>query len=88
MANTSSAKKAMRSSARKQTINRLVKTKVRTVVKNARAAIKKKDESVKDVVLRATKELDKAASKKILHKRTVARLKSRIAKQANKAEKH
>ena len=56
---------------------------MRTAVKNAEAAIANNDENAKDALLAASRKLDKAASKGIIHKNAAARKKSRLAKRLN-----
>lgn len=81
MPNTSSAKKAMRGSARKRVINLLTINKYKDAVKAVRQAVvgKKQDEAVK-LLSAAFKQLDKAAKKHVIHSNKAARLKSRLSK--------
>lgn len=83
MANTQSAIKRIRSSARKRARNVLVRSSVRTTLKNANAAVKEKSAQSEDVVRRAISELDRAAEKGIVHKNNAARRKSRLMKKLN-----
>ena len=88
MANTASAKKRIRSSARKRERNRVYRASARTYIKQTRAAIAQGDlEQAENWAGMATKTLDKAAAKGILHKRNVARRKSRIMKALSDAKK-
>ena len=81
MANTASAKKRIRSSARKHDRNRVFRTGARTYIKNTHELIKQGDiEAAEEMARKASSTLDKAASKGILHKRNVARRKSRLMK--------
>ncbi|HRE29507.1 MAG TPA: 30S ribosomal protein S20 [Anaerolineales bacterium] len=80
MANTSSAQKRIRSNERKHVTNQIVRSKTRTVVRAAREALEEKTDAQKAVLL-AISELDKAASKGVLHKRNAARRKGRLMKQ-------
>lgn len=79
MANTSSAKKAIRVSERKRVIN----LRHRRALKEARKAVtdavagKDRKEAEKLLPL-AYKEIDKAAKRNIIHKNTAARYKSRL----------
>jgi small subunit ribosomal protein S20 len=62
------------------------KSRVRSAVKDAREAIASKDAGkVKTAVVSAARSLAKAGSKGVLHKRTVARRTSRLARAAFKA---
>jgi small subunit ribosomal protein S20 len=63
--------------------NRSVRAAVKTYIGRARttvAAATEADESVQATVLRAIRELDRAARKGILHRNNVARRKSRLVK--------
>ena len=76
MANTSSAKKAIRSSERKRVINVRVKRSFREAVKTASTSGSKEDLS------KAFQAIDKAAKTNIIHKNTAARYKSTLSKKA------
>jgi small subunit ribosomal protein S20 len=66
--------------------NRIVKEAIKTKVVKARQAMAKGDvEAAKAGVAASVKALDKAAQKKVLHKNTAARRKSRLVKRLNKA---
>jgi small subunit ribosomal protein S20 len=86
LANTKSAKKAIRVQERKSNINRPVRSSVKTAVTKARKLILEKDlDAAKDAVKQATRELDMAAQKGVIHPNNAARRKSRLAKQLNDA---
>ncbi len=85
MANHKSAEKRHKQSLVRRQRNRLVKAKVRTAVKKARVAISDKAEDFAPQLRLAETELAKAASKGILHKKTAARLISRLAKRASES---
>lgn len=85
MANHKSAEKRHKQSLVRRQRNRLVKAKVRTAVKKARVAISDKPEDLALQLRLAETELAKAASKGILHKKTAARLISRLAKRASES---
>ena len=88
MANIKSSKKDLKRSAKRRAINGAVKTSLKTYVKKARVAIASGDAEASQAALTvAVKNLDKAAQRGILHKNTVARRKSRIAKQVAAAAK-
>ena len=85
MPNTKSAAKAMRSSRRKQTVNKKTKEVVRKELKAIKALIaqgKKTDATAK--LKEAYSALDKAVKKKVLKKNTASRSKSRLAKALGK----
>jgi small subunit ribosomal protein S20 len=88
LANTASAKKRIRNSARKRDRNRVFRTGARTYIKNARELIEQGDlEAAEEMTRKASSTLDKAASKGILHKRNVARRKGRLMKALTAARK-
>ena len=86
MANTKSAKKDLRRSAKRRVRNTQVKSALKTYVKKVRTTANGGDvEAAKTALTAAVKALDKAAQKGVIHKNQAARRKSRIAKAANKA---
>lgn len=81
MPNIKSAKKRVKVNAAKALQNQMVKNAMRTELKKFDAAVAEGDEQTRKAALaRATKCVDKAAAKGILHKNTAARTKSRLAK--------
>ncbi|MBF5046344.1 30S ribosomal protein S20 [Aggregicoccus sp. 17bor-14] len=87
MANTKSAEKRNRQALKRRARNTTVRTTVKTAVKQAREAVAAKDpQKLAEAVAAATKQLGKAASKGVMHKRTVSRRISRLAKAANAAK--
>jgi small subunit ribosomal protein S20 len=87
MANTSSARKRIRSAARKHERNRRVRSSVRTAVARARRVIDGAEEGTAEELLKlATSALDKASEHGILHPRNVSRRKSRLMRSAFKSE--
>lgn len=88
MAITSSAKKAIRASARKRIFNLRRKQGAESVLKDIRRLVKQgKSADAKKLLPAAYKALDKAAKTKYLKKNTVARLKSRVTLLVNKVSK-
>jgi small subunit ribosomal protein S20 len=83
MANTKSAQKRMRSDERKRVRNLMVRSRVKTFIKKAEQSIGE-DTSV-EAIRAACAELDKAASKGVIHKNNAARRKSRLMAKFNKA---
>jgi small subunit ribosomal protein S20 len=67
--------------------NVTIKSSVKTAAKKVLEGISSKSETLKDDLVSAISKLDKAASKGILHKNTVARRKSRLMKKINEAAK-
>jgi len=81
LANTASAKKRIRSSARRRERNRGYRAAARTYIIQARQLIDQGDlEAAEEMSHKAVQTLDKAAQKGILHPRNVARRKSRLMK--------
>lgn len=80
MANTKSAKKAIRVSKRKTVINLRKKRAYKAASKNVLKAFKKEGKVSDEAISKAFKEIDKAAKRNIIHKNTAARYKSRLAK--------
>jgi len=78
-----SAKKALRVSIRRKAENDLTRAKVKSAVKGVRVGLLKKDDA-KELIQKAYKELDLAAKKHVIHKNKASRLKSRLAKLADK----
>ncbi len=82
---TKSAKKALRVSLRKKEKNLFWKNKIKLSLRKSRKAISAKSKDASRLVAETIKTLDKAASKKVVHKNTAARKKSRLVKALNKA---
>jgi len=86
LANTKSAMKQIRSSARKRERNRVFRSRARTFINKTRRLIAEgKIEEAREEVQRAIVALDKAAEKGIIHKNKAARCKSRLMKRLNRA---
>ena len=86
MANVKSAKKRILTTARNTERNKTVKTKVKTLKKKADVAITAKSEDKASALKTFLATVDSAVSKGVFHKNKAARLKSRMAKKANKAK--
>uniref|UniRef100_I2Q135 Small ribosomal subunit protein bS20 n=1 Tax=Desulfovibrio sp. U5L TaxID=596152 RepID=I2Q135_9BACT len=87
MANHKSALKRHRQSLLARARNRAVKTRVRNVIKTVRAALAIGDTAAAETaLLSATKVLDKAATKKIIHWKTAARNISRLSTAVSKSK--
>ncbi len=90
MANNRSQIKRIRQTEKKRIFNRNFRNRSRTLIKAARLAISKQNvETAEETVKRAIRDLDKNASRGVLHKRNAARRKGRLMKQlaALKADK-
>ncbi len=85
MANIKSAKKRILVIETKTMRNKMIKSKVKTMIKNVEAAITKGDKAAAEANLKvAISEISKAASKGIYHKNTAARKISRLTVAVNK----
>ena len=79
MANTSSAKKAVRKIARRMAVNRSRRSQMRTYVRGLEEAIASGDNKAAEAALRAAEPMVmRAAQKGILHKNTASRKISRL----------
>ena len=86
MANSASAKKRIKQNERRREVNRARKSMVKTETRKLFDAMRGGDqEKVKQQFSLVTKKLDQVAAKGALHKNTVARRKSRLAKKVNAA---
>lgn len=79
MANHKSAAKRAKQTQVRTERNRAVKSLTRTAIKNFRTALEGKDANAKELLALATKAINKAASKGVLHKKTASRSVSRLA---------
>lgn len=84
MANIKSQMKRNKTNLKAQERNRAVKSELKTAVRHARKAIDAGDkEQAAQAVKVATRKLDKAVSKGVIHKNQAANRKSAIAAQAS-----
>lgn len=84
MANIKSAKKRILVIEKKTLRNKMIKTKIKTLVKKVEAAIVAKDKDAANNALKvAISEIGKATSKGIFHKNTASRKVSRLTKAVN-----
>jgi len=80
MPNTKSATKRLRQSVELRAVNRSLRSDVRTQCRKVAAAIKEADIEKAEVEFRlATKKLDRAGMRNIIHRNAAARLKSRMS---------
>ena len=87
MAHTDAAKKHLRQTTKRTALNKAQKSRMRTLVKKAEAAIESGDVALAEQALKAAcSALDRAAKKNIIHKNTANRKKSRLSKAASKAK--
>ncbi len=84
MPNIKSAIKRVKTSEKRHQNNASQKSALRTAVKVVEnAAANNEVDKAKEALLLASKKLDKAASKGLIHKNAAARKKSRLAKRIN-----
>ena len=80
MASHDSALKAHRQNLKRREHNRQFRTRLRSALRDIRAAIDSNDPAkVKDALRNTISLVDKMASKKIIHRNTAGRYKSRLA---------
>ncbi len=88
MPKTKTAEKSARSAARKAERNKAIRSSTRTEVAKAEKLVTgKKSEDAQAAVVQAISSLDKAARKKVIHRNTAARKKSRLMKKLNASNK-
>lgn len=87
MANHKSALKRIRQNEKRRIHNRTYRNRARTLVKKARTSLEGQDlEAARAATAAAIRDLDKAASRGIIHKRNADRRKSRLMKQLAELE--
>ena len=87
MPNIKSAKKRMRSNAKKAEVNTFVSASMKTAIKKFEREVKagNKEEASNNLNI-AVQRIDKAMSSGLVHKNKAARLKSRLVKMMNTME--
>ena len=87
MPNIKSAKKRVRSNAKKREVNTLVNSSMRTAIKNVEKTVGagNKEEAANKLNI-ALQRIDKACTSGLVHKNKAARLKSRLTKAVNAME--
>ncbi|AKG35788.1 30S ribosomal protein S20 [Paenibacillus durus] len=84
MPNIKSAVKRVKTTEKRRALNASQKSALRTAVKAADLAVEGTEvETAKAVIQAASKKLDKAVTKGLVHKNAAARKKSRLAKKLN-----
>jgi len=87
VANTPSAKKRMRQNEKQRTRNKAARSRTKSYVKMAHQAIEAGDsQAATEAVRQAASELDRAATKGIIHPNNAARRKSRLTQKLNQAQ--
>ncbi|OGM16153.1 hypothetical protein A2V56_00910 [Candidatus Woesebacteria bacterium RBG_19FT_COMBO_42_9] len=78
---TTTAKRALRSSKKKESINKIILGKLEAAVRAARKG------KTAEKILKAVSLADRAAKKKVIHKKRAARIKSQLTRLLPKATK-
>ena len=85
MASHDSALKAHRQNVKRREHNRQLRTRLRSALRDIRAAIDTgSTDQVKDALRQTISLVDKMAGKKVIHRNAAARYKSRLAKRVSK----
>ena len=88
MPNLPSAKKRMRQNVKRRKRNQLFRTRARSYIKLARVALDSGDtEAASEAIRDAVSQLDRAASKGVIHRKNASRRKSRLMKRLAELEK-
>jgi small subunit ribosomal protein S20 len=84
MANTTSAKKATRKIARRTDVNKARRSRMRSFIRKVEEAIASGDKTAAEAALKAVQpELQRAATKGVVHRNTASRKVSRLASRVN-----
>ncbi|HEY8499751.1 MAG TPA: 30S ribosomal protein S20 [Clostridia bacterium] len=86
MPNIKSSKKRVRKARAKTAQNKSQRSELKTLVRNYNEALVSNSESKDELLKTAIKNLDKAASKKLIHKNKASRKKSQLMKAFNAAQ--
>lgn len=87
MPNIKSAKKRVKTSAKKEEINTLVTSRMKSAIKKVEKEVKNGNKEAAELKLKdAVKSIDKASSSGLIHKNKAARTKSRLTKMKNNME--
>ena len=87
MPNIKSAKKRLKQSVGLRQRNRAAKSTLKTECKKVLTAVQEENVEQAEAVFRsAAKKLDKAASKRVIHRNAAARVKSRLSAKIKKAK--
>jgi len=70
--------KRQRQEKKRAARNKMIKSKIKTFIKKAKKAALENDNNLENYLKTAIKEIDKAASKGVIHQNTAARKKSRL----------
>ena len=83
MPNIKSAKKRVKTDAKKKLMNKDAISSMRTAIKKAKIATKENNKEAKELVNAAITKIDKTASKGLIHKNKASRAKSKLMKNLN-----
>lgn len=83
MANTPSARKRIRTNARRRLRNLMIRSKLKTLAKKSMQTSNTKAPTSAEALADALKALDQAANKGIIHRKQADRRKSRLARRYN-----
>ncbi|MDB5522493.1 MAG: ribosomal protein [Rhizobium sp.] len=84
MANTDSAKKATRKIAARTEVNKARRSRMRSFIRKVEEAIASGDKTAAEAALKAAQpELQRAATRGVLHRNTASRKVSRLAQRVN-----
>ena len=83
MPNIKSAKKRVKVNVAKTLRNKMLKTELKTFIKQADSAVENKADNTDVAIKKAIKAVDQACAKGIMHKNCAARKKSQLAKKLN-----
>ncbi len=87
MPNSPSAKKRQRQNEKRRLANRTIKSAMRTQIRKVREAVDEGNLELAETEARvASKRLDRAGSKGVIHRNTAARTKSRLQHMIKKAK--
>ena len=86
MPNIKSAVKRVKTSEKKTEQNKAKRSDMRTAVKHCNEAIKANSDNKQELLNTAIKKVDKAASKKLIHKNAASRKKSQLMKAYNASQ--
>ena len=85
MPNIKSSERSVKTDAERRAQNYGVRSSVKTATRKVIEAVKSSNEDAKDLLIKASSVIDKAAAKGVIHKNAAARKKSRLARRLNKA---
>ena len=85
--NIASAKKRVRVTKTKTLRNKMIKSNLKTAIKNASKAVEDGADNREQAVIAAIKKVDQAASKGVFHKNKAANKKSQLQKMLNNSGK-